>query len=80
MVTEHFQDNLSQTRTLFFLYQLIQRLLQNRSPHGAHVIAVVQHGVWDGHAREPIAMQEAQYHGCVNTSAFLGLRKYVYET
>lgn len=27
------------------LYQLIQRLLQNRGPHGAHVIAVVQHGV-----------------------------------
>lgn len=80
MMIEHFQDNPSRTRTLFFLHQLIQRLLQNGSPHGAHVIAVVQHGVGDGHTREPIAMQEAQYHGRVTTSAFLGLRKYVYET
>ena len=59
--------------TLFFLYQLIQRLLQNRGPHGAHVIAVVQHGVGDDGAGEPVAMQEAQDHCRMDIQALLGL-------
>lgn len=61
------------TLTLFSLYQLVQRLLQNRSPHGAHVTAVVQHGAGDGHAGEPIAVQETQDQGCVHTQTLLGL-------
>lgn len=81
MITRHPQEQPHpRTHTLFFLYQLIQRLPQNRGPHGAHVIAVVQHGVGDDGAGEPVAMQEAQDHRRMDIQALLGLWKYVYET
>ena len=74
MITRHPQEQPhTRAHTLFFLYQLIQRLLQNRGPHGAHVIAVVQHGVGDDGAGEPDAMQEAQDHRRMDIQALLGL-------
>lgn len=74
MIPRHPQEQPHpRAHTLFFLYQLIQRLLQNRGPHGAHVIAVVQHGVGDDGAGEPVAMQEAQDHCRMDIQALLGL-------
>lgn len=57
-----FRRNDPPTHTFLLLYQLIQRLLQYGRPHGAHVLAVLQH--WVGHHRagEPVAVQEPQYH------------------